>query len=585
MTTPTGWRRVRALRSVALTLAGSLAIAAPCVGAPTITAQPAAATTVATGGTSPSLQVSATGVQPVTYQWYRGSTALPGQAGQYLVFGSTAQPGDAGSYTVQVTDPTGTATSSAAVVTVTPSASPLAAIAAVAPIYATYPGESSIYFNGPYLYQLGQVASQWYKDGQVIPGATSSTYPGPQVIGSAADGAYVEVVGNSTAQVAAPPDYFLYNPAPPGTIWTGASAQGGVVYFAFNSTGQILRYDMSAGTWLAPVTLAAAPTAICALPEGVYVSEGRTTYLYSLDLSSSQAVVNTTAAGTQIFYNPTYVYVYCTSNGSQPVVQSIVRSTLAAGASSSAFSNGSVAIAAAPGFVIGWSESDGSVLTMSALNPDGSLGGESENFSISQEDPVNAATVITPNGLSFIAGTGNVYSVAATPAIAASLGLPITDACFLADGSPVALRTGQLTLYSTAYAEEGIVALPADAQRVFANASTAFAFSASASAGGQPSVASVTEARLASSPRGSLPGLSAAASAALGVMPDDGFVGSDGILYLLSRVTGNILRWSPSSNGYLASIPLSGVPVQMSYSSTLNRVYLSYPDQRVTQIA
>jgi hypothetical protein len=121
-------------------------------------------------------------------------------------------------------------------------------------------------------------------------------------------------------------------------------------------------------------------------------------------------------------------------------------------------------------------------------------------------------------------------------------------------------------------------------QRVFADGSTVYVFSAPSSPGGQPGVTAVTEAQLIAAPPQPFPQLSSSASAGIGTVPDGGFVGTDGILYLLSRPTGNLLRWSSSQNAYLASIPLSGIPFAVSYSASLNRVYVLYGDHRVTQI-
>ena len=74
--------------------------------APTITKFPTSQTVAV--GTNVALTVEATGTAPLSYQWYRGATAISGAtAAAYTI--TDAQLGDAGLYSVSVTDATGTA--------------------------------------------------------------------------------------------------------------------------------------------------------------------------------------------------------------------------------------------------------------------------------------------------------------------------------------------------------------------------------------------------------------------------------------------------------------------------------------------
>jgi len=88
----------------------------PAVSAPAIAAQPQAAV-VDLGGTL-ALSVSATGTEPLAYQWSRNGAALSGAVGATLTL-SGVQASAAGSYTVQVTNSVGTVTSVSANVVVT----------------------------------------------------------------------------------------------------------------------------------------------------------------------------------------------------------------------------------------------------------------------------------------------------------------------------------------------------------------------------------------------------------------------------------------------------------------------------------
>jgi hypothetical protein len=95
--------------------------------APTLDAQPAAAT--ATVGASASFSAHATGTEPLAYQWFRSGIAIPGATASSLSLGAVRYGDDAVAYTVEVSNPAGTVRSQAAVLGVNP-ASPATMVAA-----------------------------------------------------------------------------------------------------------------------------------------------------------------------------------------------------------------------------------------------------------------------------------------------------------------------------------------------------------------------------------------------------------------------------------------------------------------------
>jgi glucose/arabinose dehydrogenase len=104
---------------------------------PTITTQPANRT-VAVGQTA-SFSVAATGTQPLTYQWQRGTTNISGAtSSSYSLVASSADNG--ATFRVIVTNAFGTVTSSSATLTVTSNAAPVATI--------TAPTNGSLYSAG-----------------------------------------------------------------------------------------------------------------------------------------------------------------------------------------------------------------------------------------------------------------------------------------------------------------------------------------------------------------------------------------------------------------------------------------------------
>jgi len=73
--------------------------------------------TLLLGGAPGQLQVVATGTPTPTYQWRKGSAAIPGQTGSALTF-AAAQASDEGTYDVIVTNSAGSITSNTATLTV-----------------------------------------------------------------------------------------------------------------------------------------------------------------------------------------------------------------------------------------------------------------------------------------------------------------------------------------------------------------------------------------------------------------------------------------------------------------------------------
>lgn len=104
-------------------VAGTVASAAvvltvnPLVLPPTVTVQPEGRSV--TAGDSLTLGVAVAGTPPFTYQWRRDGAVIPGATASSYSLARVSEA-DAGSYTVDIGNPSGVATSAAAVVTVVP---------------------------------------------------------------------------------------------------------------------------------------------------------------------------------------------------------------------------------------------------------------------------------------------------------------------------------------------------------------------------------------------------------------------------------------------------------------------------------
>ena len=141
----------------------TLTVNAPAGFAPVINTQPADVTV--TNGTPIILSLSASGTQPLGFQWFKNGTPIPGATGIIFSIGS-AQSADDGNYSAVVTNSAGTAASNSAVVRVV-----------VPPSIATQPASQSAVVGSNVQLSVGVAGTapfrfQWRKAGAVISGAT-----------------------------------------------------------------------------------------------------------------------------------------------------------------------------------------------------------------------------------------------------------------------------------------------------------------------------------------------------------------------------------------------------------------------------
>ncbi len=117
-------------------------------------------------GTSASFSVSATGTG-LSYQWYKGATAMAGQTGSSLVL-SNVSATDAATYSVVVSGTCGNAVTNSASLTVNQNVAVVSGPASVT----NCPGTSasfSVSATGTGL------SYQWYKNGNTLAGQTGSS--------------------------------------------------------------------------------------------------------------------------------------------------------------------------------------------------------------------------------------------------------------------------------------------------------------------------------------------------------------------------------------------------------------------------
>jgi len=146
---------------------GTLTVTAP----PTILTQPTNATVLF--GTPATFTVLASASAPISYQWYRGTTAIPGAtAASYTLPSPQVATDNGAQFYVTITNPIGSITSNTVTLRVVSAIIPLA-ITAQPASKAVLEGTStslSVTADG-----TGNLAYQWMKGGADISGATTST--------------------------------------------------------------------------------------------------------------------------------------------------------------------------------------------------------------------------------------------------------------------------------------------------------------------------------------------------------------------------------------------------------------------------
>jgi Immunoglobulin domain len=164
--------------------------------APEITAQPASQTV--TAGQTATFRVTATGTAPLTYQWQKNSASVAGATSATYTTPATTSADNSERYRVVITNSSGSATSNAATLTVTSSASEpsITVQPANETVTAGHTATFSVTATG-----TAPLSYQWKKNGSSIAGATLQGYTTPVTATSDSGATFDVVVSNSVASV------------------------------------------------------------------------------------------------------------------------------------------------------------------------------------------------------------------------------------------------------------------------------------------------------------------------------------------------------------------------------------------------
>jgi hypothetical protein len=205
------------------------------LASPTITVQPQSVSI--TAGNGAAFAVSVVANPAPTYQWRKGGVNISGATSSSYTISSTVS-GDAGSYDCVITNSQGTATTSAATLTVN--------AGLVAPSITTQPQSVTATVGSPAYFSVTATGTapltyQWLKNGSTISGATSSSYTIAATVSGDA-GSYTVTVTNAQGSVTSSAASLTVNAAPVVIPASGGFIIGPYGKLQINqSTGNLVR--------------------------------------------------------------------------------------------------------------------------------------------------------------------------------------------------------------------------------------------------------------------------------------------------------------------------------------------------------
>ncbi len=559
----------------------NLQIAGGGATAPVVTMHPSSSTVLAGGITQ--FNVAATGNPAPSYQWQRfpvgggawsdlsNGPAYSGVTTPTLIVGPATMAMNSDVFRCVVSNSAGSATSGIGILTVQALEAPV--ISGIADNYAA-PGENvsfSTTISGTGL------SYQWYRNGVAVSGATTPYFPINGV--SVADyGDYFLVASNSlgtavsrTAQLRWFQEWTL------SRHWIDAREVAGSVYFLFADTPRIARYNLATETWLSSWTLPGVPAGFAFTDSHLYLGVGNNVLRYNRDFTGATTFVSGVNPIKALIAAGNYLVTtsYPTDNSSQSTYSSYLLQT---GASISTFTK-------IYGFLYGlaYEPSTGTLFGGSVgkltLQSNGSFSNYSDGPSLpgyfNGSPRVRNYSVGFPNIM--IGESGIAQSVTDLSEVG-SFGAFLNDIVSDGNGGYLVLRGIDVIAFDSQYRTTGSVRLSGAFAKLANYQGSVFTFAQPAAAGAVPVVQKTALSQIQPPPRAT-----SVNPVGRQILPTKIVMGVDGMLYVYSKIDGNIFRWSPLTQSYLSSIPISGRSDSLTIDAT-DKLYFTTAGSQVRAV-
>jgi hypothetical protein len=259
-------------------------------GAPVITTQPANQTVSA--GATATFSVVASGTAPLSYQWYRASTAVSGAtSASYTTPAATAADNGA-TFHVVVSNTGGSVTSATATLTVSSSVT--------APAITRQPASQTVAVGAAATFSVAATGTaplsyQWYQGSTAIGGATSASYTTPPATAAESGATFHVVVRNAGGSVTSANATLTVTASVTNAIVNGGFESGATSWKA--SSGVIGQWGSAApafaGTWDAWLCGSGTPaygTSTVSQSVAIPAGAARATLAFQLHINGSASV-------------------------------------------------------------------------------------------------------------------------------------------------------------------------------------------------------------------------------------------------------------------------------------------------------
>ncbi len=359
------------------------------------------------------------------------------------------------------------------------------------------------------------------------------------------------------------------------TDWKHMEEHGGVAYFFISQPAQVARYDKAARTWLAPLILPPARGALTTGTidaDGLYIAYDSAVYRYPHNLSGELHLINATGAVQNIFTDGELLIVNFSNNDYLKLI-SINKTTNTFIRQHEVTYSPLLGATIARGMkrLFGYSSYSKKVNYI-----DYRLDGSFSGGAFTQFYNNTGRAWVLPGEGRVLDGGGALSSSSSLESLL-QMDTPITDVRFYGDTVPVVLNANQIRVYNNAFQLHRTATLAANGKAIALDGTDILVFRPN---GTDPIAVEVVPLSTLNPPAPS----AVVNPAGLAYKQDAVFVKNDGVVHLYSKAHQSIFRWSPDSQSYLESIPLSGVPSYVAYSPENELLYTSYKSKEIKKL-